>query len=241
MDEREIGSGREWKMFTWLLDIGAGAPDLTGATCARFFWNALSAKIITGGDKDVHVPIGGAARSVLQSVSEAIPLRSSTAWSILDGGDVHFLQMVIYQKDVPTPLIERFACTAAMFHPNGVLGGSGVAAIDELPAFFSFLRALPRVRFTRHLPAVSVFAARLRHIFPSQLSLAFALLRLCPTCADLLALKLHTPDPRDASEQPLPSFRTLWLPALDDPELAEFTSAFEEIDRWRALAGVFSK
>jgi hypothetical protein len=230
MDERAIGSGREWAIFTWLLDIWAGAPDLNGATCARFFWNAFSAKIITGGDRDVHVLIGDAARSALQTVSDSIPLRSCTPWSIRDGR-VQFLRLIIDQKDVQMPLIERVAYTAAMFHRNGALGGPGEWPIDELPAFFSFLRALPRARFTRHLPAVSALAAHLRRVFASQPSLADALLRLCPTCADLLALKLYTPDPRDASGRPLPSFRTLWLRDVDDAEMAECTSAFEEIDR----------
>jgi hypothetical protein len=234
MNEHGAGSRRQWAIFTWLIDIWAGAPDLDGSTCARYFWNKFCDHILSSADKDrlpIDELIGEAARTALDAVNTFIPLCScSTPWSIQPPNFVQFLQVVISGNPLSTPMIERVVYGAAMFHPGTALAGSGRVPIPELGSFFSFLKALPRATFTRHLPAVSALSAKLRRTFATQLSLGYALLRLCPTCADLLALNVEDPDPRDKSGNPAPLFRTLWLPDLTPDHLQEFKSAFEAID-----------
>lgn len=128
--------------------------------------------------------------------------------------------MVRGGEEISVPMLERVVYAAAMFHPQGALDGPEV---PHLNSFFSFLKALPRVRFTRHLPALSSLSAILRRTFASQPTLAYGLLRLCSTCREVLALDLK-------EQQQLTPFGTLWLGDLADEDLTELRSAFEEID-----------
>jgi hypothetical protein len=114
------------------------------------------------------------------------------------------------------PLIERVVYSLAMFHPNGDLKNEG-HQIEDLDAFFSFLRALPFISVTRHLPAVAALASLLNDAFASQLNLVYVLLRCCATCADL------------ASPAGLPFLQQLDVCDLP-PDMNRFTEAFEAID-----------
>jgi hypothetical protein len=177
-------SGRPWKVLTWLLepywkgDLTSPDPRLS----ARLFWNRFRDAVLGADGSDPIECIGASAKKAFDSIAETLRLRECIPWTIV-GTNVQFIEGKLSETVITFPsLIDRLVYSVAMFHPGGVLGPTDVSNLGN---FFGFLRALPRVRFTECLPAISDLASLLKVAFARQFNLAYVLLRLCSKCKDL--------------------------------------------------------